>query len=76
MKNWKIATNGVELLQADEVSCRDIFASYCNWWNNSTEAGAAGLTQAASGVHPARWSRPVQLVDDQNNVIAEYPPNQ
>lgn len=74
MKNWKIATDGVELLQADEVSCRDIFASYRDWWDNPTRAGADGLTKAANGVNPAGWSRPVELVDGSGKVISHYPP--
>ena len=73
MKNWKIATDGVEMHQAGEVSCRDIFNSYRDWWNTPTKAGAAVLTKAANGVHPARWSRPVELVDGSGKVIARYP---
>lgn len=74
MTNWKIATDGVQLLQADEVSCRAIFSTYRNWWDAPNSAAEAVLKAAANGINPAAWSRPVELVDNNGEIIAHYPP--
>jgi hypothetical protein len=75
MKMWKIRTQRGVIIESDKTNCTDVFNGYQDWSNNASSAKAEIVERLAEGLPPVYcWSGQVELVDEQDNVVAQYPP--